>query len=114
MLDLRGADAKCQRPKCPVGRGMGISTHHGHAWQGRAFFRTDDMHNPLANIVHLEFRNTEGLAIRIKGFDLQSGNRIGNAPGSISGRYIVIWHGQVGPHPPGFPVGQTQAFECLW
>jgi hypothetical protein len=49
MLDLRGADAEGQRAEGAVGRGVAVAADDGHAGQGEALLRADDVDDALAD-----------------------------------------------------------------
>ena len=54
LFDFACPDAKGQRAKRSMGRGMRVSTHNRHPRQGKAQFRPDDMHNALTCILHIK------------------------------------------------------------
>jgi hypothetical protein len=113
MFDFGCADTERQRPEGAMSGSMAVPTNHGHAGQGSTLLRTDDMHDPLAQIVHAEFRDAVGLAVLIQGLNLQPGNRIVDAVAAIGGGHIVIRGSQIGIQTPRLASGQTQAFESL-
>ena len=52
------------------------------------------MNDALTQIIHLEFGDTKGLTIGIERFNLQTRHRIFDTVGAITGRHIVISHGE--------------------
>ena len=69
---------------------MGITADYGHAWQGGALLGTDDVHDTLADVIHLEFCDTKISAILVERFHLQTRHCIFDSLVTIGGRYIVI------------------------
>ena len=100
MLDLGGADAERQRAERTVGRGMRVAADHGHAGKRGALLRTDNMHDTLTRVVHAELGDAEVTAIRVQGLDLQARHRVGDTPGAVGGRYVVVSGRKVGVHAP--------------
>ena len=90
MLDLGSADAEGQRREGPVRRGMRIAAYHGHARQGRALLGSDDVHDALAHVSHLEFGERILVAVGIQRIHLQARDRIGNTVLEARGRHVVI------------------------
>ncbi|MNM36192.1 hypothetical protein D3C81_469000 [compost metagenome] len=117
MLDLGSADTVGQCAECAVGRGMGVAADHGHARQGGALLRADDVDDALANVVHLEFDNAVFIAVVIEGLDLQARNLVNDGVDAAlalrRGRYVVVRGRDVGIDAPWLAPGQTQAFEGL-
>ena len=62
-----------------VGRGVRIAADHGHTRQRRALLRTDDVHDALAHVAHLELGDAVLVAIGVEGIHLQPRHRIGDA-----------------------------------
>ena len=66
MLDFGRADAVRQRRERAVGGGMRIPADDGHARQGRALLRPDDVNDALAHVRHLELTDAEALAVLVQ------------------------------------------------
>ena len=113
MLDLAGADAEGQRAEGAVGRGMGVTTHHGGAGQGKALLRADDMNDALARIVHAVDRYVVVRAVFHQGFDLNPAFRVGNAARAVGGRHVVVRHGEGQIRPAHLAPGEREAFKGL-
>ena len=113
MLDLRGADTESQRSEGAVRRGVRVAADHGHTRQGRALLRADDVHDPLAQVVHAELGDTKFVAIAVQGLDLQARDRVGDTRGPVGCRDIVVRHGQDGTGAPWRASRQAQALEGL-
>ena len=113
MLDLGGADAERQRAERTVGRGMRVAADHGHAGKRGALLRTDNMHDTLTRVVHAELGDAEVTAIRVQGLDLQARHRVGDTPGAVGGRYVVVSGRKIGVHAPGPALGLAQTLEGL-
>ncbi len=101
-----------------VSRRVGVTADDGHAGQRCALLRTNNMHDTLTLVGHLEFQNAEVVTILIQGFHLNLGDRVLdtlNTDSTLShrGRYIVVRGRQVGIDTPGLASGQTQAFKGL-
>ncbi len=106
-----------QGAESTVGRGVGVTTDHGHARQGGALLRADHVDDALAHVVHLEFDNAVFIAVVVEGLHLEAGNLVGDrfdpALALRRGRYVVVRGGDVGIDAPWLAPGQTQAFEGL-
>ena len=113
MLDLGCADAERQRSERAMRGGMGIAANDGGARQGPALFRPDDMHDALADIVHLQIFDAEFARIVFQRGDLFGGFRIGDALGAVLGRHIVIGDGKRKLRAARLAAGGAQAFESL-
>ena len=114
MLYVRGANAEGKRAEGAVGGGMGVAAHHCHARQGRTLLRPDDMHDPLALVMHAEFGDAEIDTVAVQGLDLQARYRITDARAAIGGGYIVVGHGEYRTGAPGLAAGHAQSLERLW
>jgi hypothetical protein len=102
-------------PGCRRRRGSRCAsrrTRH-HAPQRQALLRRDDVHDALANVVHLEFGDAVGLAVRIERLDRQLRNRIGDAVFAIRRRHVVIADRQVGTLSPNPTASLPKTFERL-
>ena len=95
MLNLRGADAVGQRAERPMGCGVAVAAHNGHARQGPALLGADDMHDPLPDIRNGIVMDAEISRILVEGRNLNAaifGHLIGViAPGG--GGHVVVRHG---------------------
>src|SRR5690554_5557915 len=114
MLDLRGPYTKGQGPHCSVRAGMGVPTNHCHARQGGALFWSNNMHNPLTAIVHIEQSNAMFFAIFHQSIYLQFRNWIFDTLGTGCSRNVMICHGQVSANTPWLAPSKLQTLECLW
>ena len=74
VLDFRRADAKCQRPKGPVGRRMAIAADDGHARLREPQLGADDVHNPLVFAVQVLQGDPELAAVDAHLLDLLGGD----------------------------------------
>ena len=97
---------------------MGITTHNGHARQSSALLWAYHMYNALALILHFKFGNTKLITIVTQGHHLNLRYRVGNTlhtndPLVKSGRYVMIWGGQVSVNAPWLAACNTQALEGL-
>ena len=117
MFHLGRADAMGQGAERTVGGGVGVAADHGHARQGGALLRADDVDDALAHVVHLEFGDAVFVAIIVEGLHLQPRNLVGNgfdaALALRSGRHVVVRRGDDGVDAPRLAPGQSQAFERL-
>src|SRR5690606_38582353 len=113
VLDLRGTNTKGQSAHGTVRAGVGVTTNHGHARQGRALLRADNVHNALTHVVHAEFGNAEFFAVGVQGIDLQARDRVFNTVLAGGGGDVVVRHSQVGTDAPRLAAGQSQAFKGL-
>lgn len=103
-----------QRAECAMGRGMRVTTDDGHAGQGSALLRPDHMHDALALVLHIEIREAVRLGILIQRLDLQAGDGVLDATGTMRGGYVVISHHQIRSIAPRLAVRKLQALESLW
>ncbi len=117
MLDLGSADTVGQGAEGAVGRGMGVTTDNGHARQGRALLRADDVHDALAHVIHLEFGDAIFIAIIVEGLDLQARHLVGDRRDTAfafrGGRHVVVGGGNDRVDPPRLAPGQLETFERL-
>ena len=54
VADFRAADAEGERAERPVGAGVAVAAHDGHARPARAELGTDDVHDPAPRVAHAE------------------------------------------------------------
>ena len=113
VLDFRGADAMCQTSKRAVRGRVRVAADNGHAWQGRALLWADHVHDALTLIVHVEIGQAVFFGVCIQRLDLQPGDRVSDAIGTVGGGDVVIGDDQVGRIAPGLAAGQLQTFKGL-
>src|SRR5579875_3754646 len=92
MLNLAGTDAKGQCAKRSMRRGMRVTTYKRHAWERNTLFGADNMHNPLASVVHIKERQTKFAGVLLHGHDAFFAgliNHIQHAP-SHHGWHIMV------------------------
>ena len=113
VLDFGSPDAECQRTDRAVGRGVRIAANHSHSGQGRALLRTNDVHDPLAQVVHAEFGHAVLFALGVQRIDLKLRDGIRDAVDAVGRGYVVVGDRKVGVQAPEFATGQFQPFEGL-
>jgi hypothetical protein len=117
VLDLRSTDAVGQCAERAVGRGVRVAAHHGHARQGRALLRADDVNDALTHVVHLEFSDAVFVAVVVQGLHLKARHLVGDgldpALALRRSRHVMVGCGDVGVDAPWFAAGQSQALERL-
>ncbi len=91
MLHFRRTDTVGQTGERAVRRRMRVTTHDGHARQGRPIFRTNHMENAHARVFEREVgQGTDFANIGIQRFDLQTGHGVLDAFIPMIGRRVVI------------------------
>ena len=90
MFDAGGPNASCPRSERAVGRGMAVAADDGHARQGEAEFRADDVDDALVGRVHIEQGNAKLAAIFLQRFDLFRRYRVGDGQAARSGRDVMV------------------------
>ena len=113
VFHLGGADAERQRPEGTVGGGVAVAAHDGHARQGQAQFRADDVDDALVGVAHGELGDVERRGVLAQHLDLTAGDGIGDGlVGGLGGDVVVLGgHGQLGTaHAPS---GEAKAIEGL-
>ena len=113
VLDFRRADAMRQRTERAVRGGVRVAADDRHARQRGALLRPDDVHDALAQVVHLELRDAVGVAVVVERVDLQLRDRVGDAVRAVGGGHVVVGHGQIRADAPHRALGQLQTFERL-
>ncbi len=113
MLDFRSADTEGEGSERAVGRRMAVTADDGVAGQREALFRADDVDDALADVVHIEQRYAEILAVLLQRFDLNAGLLVLDALGTVCCRDVVIGHGQGRLGAADGAVRVAQAFESL-
>ena len=94
MLHFGGADAMRQRAEGAMGRGMAVAANDGRAGQGEALLGPDDMHDALAEIMFVVIFDAEFARVFGKLLDLGAAFRVHDRQRAVSGRDVVIHHGQ--------------------
>ena len=114
MFDFGRADAERQRPEGAMGRGVAVAADHGHARQGKALFRADDMDDALFGGIDGEHLHPEIAAIHRQRIELRLRHRIEDRQPAIGRRHVVIGHRQRQVGAAQATTGEAQAFERLW
>ena len=99
--------------KGAVGRGVAVAADDRHARQSEALFGPDNVHDALADIVHVVEFDTEIFCVLAQRVDLQFGFGIGNPVRTAKRRYIVVRHGEGLFRRARFAPGHAQAFKRL-
>ena len=94
MLDLGGADAVGERAEGAVRRGVAVAADDGHAGQGEALLRADDVDDALAVVELVEILDAELARILGERRDLQRRFRIVDAVAAVGGRHVVVDDGE--------------------
>jgi hypothetical protein len=90
VLDLGGADAVGQGTEGAVGGGVRVAADHGHARQGGALLRADDVNDALALVVHLEFDDAVFVAVVVEGLHLQARDLVDDGLDAA----LALWRGR--------------------
>src|SRR5699024_1805032 len=77
VLALRGADPQRERAERPVGRGVRITPHHGHARLRQAELRAHHVDAALLQIAHRIQPDTELLTVAAQRLDLDTRGLVG-------------------------------------
>ena len=99
VFDFAGADAERQRTERSVRRRVAVAAYDGHAGLRVPQFRTDHVHDALADIVQVVQLDAEFPAIRPQGVDLSARDLVGNRQVAVRRRNIVVRRGD-GPFRP--------------
>ncbi len=113
VLDLAGADAEGERPERPVGSGVRVAAHDGHARLRQAELRADDVDDALLDVTHRVQADAELLAVAAQRLDLQARDRVGDRLVEVGGRDVVVLGGQCEVGTPHLAAGQPQTVEGL-
>ena len=114
MLDLGRADAVRQGTESAVGRGVAVAADNGHARQGEALLRPDDVDDALADIACRIIFDAEIGRVLGKRFHLDAAFLILDAEMAIRrGRDVVIDNGQSLLRRTHGAVGHAQTLERL-
>src|SRR6266852_9978014 len=98
-----------------MGRGVRIAAHDGHARQGEALFRSDDMYDALARITHIKQGEVEVSRILLHGSEAQCAlfvHYIKHTPTRYR-RHVVIEDGDSGLRAMHLETGGPQPGEGL-
>jgi hypothetical protein len=113
VLDFRSADAVRERAERAMRGRVRIAADDRHARQRSALLRPDNVHDALAQVVHLELRDAVGIAIRVERVDLQLRHRISDAMATVRSGHVVVGHRQIRADAPYGALGQFQALKRL-
>ena len=97
---------------------MRIPTDNGHSWQRYALLRPYHVHDTLAHIVNLEFKNVKIATVIVQCLNLQPRNGVYN-PGNTTAAfmqlrgYVMVGNSEVRINTPRLTARNTQAFERL-
>ena len=113
VLDLAGADAEGQGAEGPVGRGVAVAAHDGHARLGQALLGADDVDDALVGVAHRVAGDAELGAVGRQHGQLLGRDGIGHRLVDVDGGHVVVGggDGQVGPVDAA--AGHAQAVEGL-
>ena len=94
MLDFAGADTNGKDAQRAMRRGMGVAAHKGHAGERDALFRSNDMHNALSLVIHVEECKIKIDGVLLHRCDTQFTVAVYHVQHltSIDGWYIVVKH----------------------
>ena len=93
---------------------MRIAANDGHAGQGRAVFRADDVDDTLTLVLERVIGQRTGFTdVGVEGFHLQTRDRVFDATLPMIGRRVVIGRGDDRRHPPGLASSQLQPLVGL-
>ena len=97
---------------------MRVPAHNGHTRQRYALLRPYHMHDTLAHIVNLEFKNVKITAVIVQCLNLQPRNRVydsGNTTAAFMHLcgYVMVGDSEVRINTPRLSTRNTQAFEGL-
>ncbi len=104
-----------QRAECAMGGGVAVAAHHGHARQGPALFRPDNMHDALTHIGHRVIMHAEIFGVFIQSLHLNAGF-FGHLRGIVApcgGWHVVVRHGDGFIGRVDLAARHAQAFERL-
>ncbi len=104
-----------QRPERAVGGRVAVAANHGHAGQGPALFRADDMHDPLADVGYGVIVNAEILGILVERGNLDAAvfGHLCRIFASGGGGHIVVGHGDSLVWRAHLAVRHAQPFKSL-
>ncbi len=113
VLDLGGADAKCQRSEGAVGGGVGVAADDGGAGQGDAELGAHHVDDTLVLVVQVIEANPELLAVGGQGLHLDAGHLAGGGDVLGGGGDVVIHGGPGQIRAAQLAVHGAQAVEGL-
>ena len=91
VFDFGRADTQRHAAESAVRTGMRIAANDGHAGQGRAVFRADDMDDALTLVLERVIGQRTGFTdVGVEGFHLQTRDRVFDATLPMIGRRVVI------------------------
>ncbi len=95
MFDLGRADAMRQRAERAVGRGMAVAANDGHAGQGPALFRANDVHDALTHVRDGIIMHAEFARIFVQRLHLNAAffGHLHRVVAPCGGRHVVVRHG---------------------
>ena len=93
VLDLARADAEGERAERAVGGRVRVAADDGHARQGAALLRADDVDDALVGVAHREVRDAELGGVLAQHLDLPGGDRVGDRLVDVGGRDVVVLGG---------------------
>src|SRR5574338_312225 len=96
MLHFAGSDPESQGSEGSMGRRMRITAYDGHAGEGKALFRSDDMHDPLPDVMHAEKGDAGFGAIFFQRLNLLGADRIGDPEFPVGRWHVMIGNGEYG------------------
>ena len=113
MLDLARADAKRQRAKRTVRRGMRIAADDRHSRLRQALFRAENVDDSLLDAVEVVEFDAEFAAVFAQSFDLLSGDRIFEWQVAVDRRDGVVDGTECEFRPAKFSPREPQSFKSL-
>ena len=90
VLDLGGADAVRQRAEGAMRRGVAVAADDGHAGQGEALLRADDVDDALAPVGLVEIFDAEIGRVLGQRLDLDAAFLVRDAVDAVGGRRHVV------------------------
>jgi len=111
------ANAESETGERAMGARVRVAAHHGHPRQGRALFRTDDVHDALLPVEKGKIGlGAKFLHVGVERLDLQPRYRVGNACEPffpVPRRRIVIGGRNDGIHAPRLAAGELEPLVRL-
>ena len=105
MLYFGGANAVSQSARGAVSGSVRIPADNRHSRQHSTLLRTHNVNDALSQIIKGDLRDIESVTVIVERLQLNSRDRVGQRCQTavsfcLQGRYIVIWHGEVGAATP--------------
>src|SRR6185295_14054163 len=113
MFHFGCAYAECERTERTMRCRMGVAADDRQSRQSPALLGANDVHDPLANVVHPEKFDSEFACIVFKRSHGQGRLGVGDAEPAICRRYVVVGHRQSELRPARPPPGFAQTLEGL-